>query len=212
MKFVQVKPLPIIPPTWREASCALWGHHVDNHVFEREARRCRCGADYLARDGSITRVRHTLSCFFGHHSYKPLAERDGCHEYVCEQCGHPLVYRAGGDPYRNSAGFKKKVRYLCGLFGHRVKAVATRDGFVEHACHCGHSFLVPERTETKIHHPISCVLMGHYVRYVTSRAGYDEFICVNCGHPFCFVAMAREAPRRFHLLERTRDATRPACG
>jgi hypothetical protein len=24
----------------------------------------------------------------------------------------------------------------------------------------------------------------HYVRYVTSRGGYDEFVCVNCGHPF----------------------------
>jgi hypothetical protein len=31
-----------------------------------------------------------------------------------------------------------------------------------------------------------CVLLGHWVRFVTARGGYDEFICVNCGHPFCF--------------------------
>lgn len=189
--------------------CALWGHHVDNHRFRSAPgdRRCGCGQDYLARDGSLTRVRHTLSCFFGKHSYTLLAERDGCHEYVCVQCGHPLVYRAGRDPYADSAGFRKKVRYLCGLFGHRVEAVATRDGFTEYACHCGHSFLKPEATGSRRHsmlstirHPLICVALGHYIRHVTSRAGYDEFICVNCGHPFCFVSARSD--RRASTAER----------
>jgi hypothetical protein len=31
---------------------------------------------------------------------------------------------------------------MCGLLGHRVQQVAVRDGFVEYACHCGHSFLI----------------------------------------------------------------------
>lgn len=155
------------------------------------------GADYLSRDGALTRVRHTLSCFLGHHTYTLLVERDGCREYVCVQCGHPLVYREARDPYREAQGFTKKVRYLCGLFGHRVEAVTTRDGYVEYACHCGHSFLKPVEKvgathPMKIRHPLICVLMGHYIRYVTSRAGHDEFICVNCGHPFCFATPLHE--------------------
>jgi hypothetical protein len=167
-------------------SCALWGHHVDNHslVEDSGAHRCRCGADYLARNGSLTRVRHTLSCFLGKHSYRRLADRDGCREYVCVQCGHPLVYPHDNNPYRNAEGFRKKVRYLCGVFGHRAGVVAKRDGFVEHACHCGHSFLKSEAHARRIRHPLMCVVLGHYVRYVTSRGGYDEFVCVNCGHPF----------------------------
>ena len=176
--------------TTTRLSCSVWGHHVDNHVLGRETRdhHCRCGSRYLARDGSLTRVRHTLSCFLGKHTYTLLAERDGCREYVCVQCGHPLVYPEGCDPYRDAAGFRKKVRYLCGLFGHRVQQITTRDGYVEHACHCGHSFLKPDSGLEKIRHPMVCVLLGHWVRYVTRRGGYDEFICVNCGHPFCFAA------------------------
>ena len=83
-------------------SCFLWGHHVDNHVFKQasgDARRCRCGSEYLAEDRSLTRVRHTLSCFLGKHDYEKLADRDGCHEYVCTQCGHPLLFDAEQDPY-----------------------------------------------------------------------------------------------------------------
>jgi len=43
---------------WRRASYFLWGHQVDNHVFERVGShdRCRCGAEYLRRDGrAVTR-------------------------------------------------------------------------------------------------------------------------------------------------------------
>jgi hypothetical protein len=188
-------------------SCALWGHHVDNNVFkqavERE-RRCRCGAEYLGEDGSTTRVRHTLSCFLGAHQYARLAERDGCHEYVCVQCGHPLLFNAEHDPYRAAfedrpqgsppPTFNKKVRYFCGLFGHRVRHVTTRDGFEEYACFCGHSFLkeiytpnrVSRRDPSIIRHPAICVVSGHFIRYLTSRGGFAEYVCRNCGHPFCF--------------------------
>jgi hypothetical protein len=136
-------------------SCRLWGHHVDNRVFsiEPESRQCRCGANYLRRDGSLTRVRHTLSCFLGKHTYAPLADRDGCREYVCVQCGHPLVFIDGADPYRRLPGFRKKVRYLCGLFGHRAVEVARRDGAIEYACHCGPH--VPQGAGTGPHHPPS---------------------------------------------------------
>ena len=169
-------------------SCTLWGHHVDNHRLAagHDERSCRCGQPYLSRTGSITRVRHTLSCFLGHHHYEPLVDRDGSREYVCVQCGHPLVFRDGRDPYRQEQHFRKKVRYLCGLFGHRVEPMASRDGLTEYACHCGHTFLKPESARTTIRHPMVCVFFGHYVRYVTGRRGFDEFLCVNCGHPFCF--------------------------
>ncbi len=74
----------------QKRSCALWGHHVDNHVFKQadsRERRCRCGSRYLAEDRSITRVRPTLSCFLGKHHYEKLADRDGCHEYVTRSAG-----------------------------------------------------------------------------------------------------------------------------
>jgi hypothetical protein len=170
------------------ASCALWGHHVDNHVFARAstgARRCRCGAAYLAEDGSVTRVRHTLSCFLGHHTYERLIDRHGCHEYVCVQCGHPLLFRADADPYAAERQFAKKVRYLCGLLGHRVAVAARRNGFVEYACHCGHSFLKSDAAQSTIRHPIACTLFGHWIRFVTRRGGFAEYVCRTCGHPFC---------------------------
>ena len=178
---------PAVPWTSRLA-CRLWGHHVDNHRFRRGGpqRVCRCGEPYLATDGSHTRVRHTLSCFLGHHTYVRLTERDGHHEYACVQCGHPLVFAADEDPYVDAGTFKKKVRYLCGIFGHHVHRVAVRDGFIEHACHCGHSFLKDETPTRVIRHPMICVVSGHYVQYVASRAGYSEYVCRNCGHPFCF--------------------------
>lgn len=174
--------------TLSRLSCALWGHHVDNHRLAAglDERSCRCGQPYLSRTGSITRVRHTLACFLGHHHYEPLVDRDGSREYVCVQCGHPLVFRDGQDPYRQERHFRKKVRYLCGLFGHRVEPVANRDGLTEYACHCGHTFLKPASDRTTIRHPMICVFFGHYVRYVTGRRDFDEFLCVNCGHPFCF--------------------------
>jgi DNA-directed RNA polymerase subunit RPC12/RpoP len=189
----------------QKLSCAVWGHHVDNHVFKQSDtghRRCRCGADYLGEDLTVTRVRHTLSCFLGKHHYEKLADRDGCHEYVCTQCGHPLLFEKEHDPYAASATFRKKVRYLCGLFGHRARHVATRNGYDEYACFCGHSFLkLAGGTSTfalgasadkkvpplrVIRHPATCVLAGHFIHFLTTRGGYAEYVCINCGHPFCF--------------------------
>ena len=169
--------------------CAVWGHVVDNHVFRQTAgseRRCRCGAPYLGRDGSPTHVRHTLSCFLRHHTYVRLADRDGVHEYVCVRCGHPLVFPAATDRFANREIFVKKVRYACGLFGHRVHAVASRNGFVEYACHCGHSFLKREGARRRIRHPLICFFRAHRVRFLEHRSGFDEYICTDCGHTFCF--------------------------
>ena len=183
---------------WRtRLACRLWGHHVDNHLFLNDLsphRTCRCGQLYLTTDGAHTRVRHTLSCFLGHHTYVRMAERDGHHEYACVQCGHPLVFEAHVDPYATEEQFRKKVRYLCGLFGHRVHRVGSRSGFVEYACHCGHSFLKGETPMQVIRHPMICVALGHYIRYVSTRAGYSEYVCRNCGHPFCFADADTEIP------------------
>ena len=184
-----------------QLSCLIWGHHVDNHTFKQantNGRKCRCGADYLAEDRSITHVRHTLSCFLGKHEYVKLADRHGCHEYVCVQCGHPLLFDSEHDPYAAASTFKKKVRYLCGVFGHRVRHVATRDGFEEFACFCGHSFLkrveaAPPSAINKIRHPAICFLSGHRIHYLTSRAGFAEHVCKDCGHPFCFAYHASHA-------------------
>jgi DNA-directed RNA polymerase subunit RPC12/RpoP len=187
---------PVTSPGWLRrslfrASCMLWGHHVDNRVFRTGPgahRQCRCGTTYLVDDGSVTRVRHTLKCFLGHHTYRRLVDRDGYHEYVCIVCGHPLLFREDGDPYDHAAVFKKKVRYLCGLFGHWVVRVTARDGFSEYACHCGHTFLKGEHELNVIRHPAVCVMSGHYLRFVVRREGFTEYVCRNCGHPFCFVA------------------------
>jgi hypothetical protein len=174
---------------WARISCGIWGHVVDNHVFRQAnqtTRHCRCGVRYLHEDGKLTHVRHTLLCFLRHHTYVRLADRDGAHEYVCVQCGHPLVYPAGTDPFTDRSIFTKKVRYLCGLFGHQVQQIAVRDGFTEYACFCGHSFLKSESGENRIRHPLRCFFRAHRIRYVARRGGYAEYVCDDCGHPFCF--------------------------
>lgn len=178
---------------WNQLSCAVWGHVVDNEVFRRgpRTRRCRCGAEYLPEDGGATHVRHTLSCFLRHHTYVRLTDRDGVHEYVCVRCGHPLVFPAGADRFAERDRFTKKVRYACGLFGHRVQAVAHRNGFVEYACHCGHSFLGRTEGARTIRHPLVCFFFAHRIVFLTMRAGYAEYVCEDCGHPFCFAVPAR---------------------
>ena len=170
-------------------SCFVWGHVVDNEVFRHASgatRTCRCGTTYLPEDGTTTHVRHTLSCFLRHHTYARLADRDGVHEYVCVRCGHPLVYPAEIDPFADRERFGKKVRYLCGLFGHRVQSVAVRNGFTEYACHCGHSFLKPESGARLIRHPLICFFRAHRIRFLSRRCGFAEYVCTDCGHPFCF--------------------------
>ena len=176
-------------PLWMRLSCAIRGHVVDNRVFRGGSgpvRRCRCGAEYLPENGAATHVRHTLSCFVRHHTYVRLADRDGVHEYVCVRCGHPLVFPSAADRFADRERFPKKVRYACGLFGHRVSAVASRHGFVEYACHCGHSFLRRASGARRIRHPLICVLTAHRIRFLTRRNGHAEYVCEDCGHPFCF--------------------------
>ena len=70
----------------------------------------------------------------------------------------------------------------------RVTRVTTRDGFVEYACFCGHTFLRSESGLSVVKHPAVCVLAGHWITFVTDRAGYSEYVCTRCGHPFCFVS------------------------
>lgn len=33
---------------------------------------------------------------------------------------------------------------------------------------------------------VVCFLTAHRVRFLTQRCGYAEYLCENCGHPFCF--------------------------
>lgn len=176
-------------PVSMRLSCWVWGHVVDNQVFQRtpgRVRRCRCGAEYLREDGAATHVRHTLLCFLRHHTYVRLADRDGVHEYVCVRCGHPLVFPAAADRFAARERFTKKVRYACGVFGHRVSAVTRRDGYVEYACHCGHSFLKPTAGEHTVRHPLICFFTAHRISFVGRRGGHAEYVCKDCGHPFCF--------------------------
>jgi DNA-directed RNA polymerase subunit RPC12/RpoP len=167
--------------------CAIWGHAVDNGAFAREGRRCtRCRAALLADDGTSVRLGHTLSCFLRHHTYREVIRRDDHTEYACVRCGHPLLFRHDADPYRGRVDFAKKVRYLCGLFGHRVHVVTERDGGTEYACHCGHSFVHQPRQQRVVRHPMACVLLGHWVTFVGARGTYSEYACRTCGHPFLF--------------------------
>jgi hypothetical protein len=105
-------------------------------------------------------------------------------------CGHPLVFPNGADAFASRERFAKKVRYACGLFGHRVSAVAVRDGYVEYACHCGHSFLKPGAGTHTIRHPLVCFFTAHRIRFLARRAGFAEYVCDDCGHPFCFTTQA----------------------
>ena len=177
--------------------CLIWGHSVDNHVFATDGRACtRCRAsclhDDLHNDPGEVRIGHTLSCFLNHHTYEPVGARDGHMEYACVQCGHPLLFPRDADPYSHERRFEKRVRYLCGLFGHRVHRVGERNGGVEYACHCGHSFVHQPEQRSKVRHPLSCVLLGHWVSFVRPRGHFSEYACVTCGHPFLFA-------RRRHL-------------
>jgi DNA-directed RNA polymerase subunit RPC12/RpoP len=175
---------------------------IDNRVFATDERTClRCSAEILRDDGSRWHVGHTFSCFLRHHTYVRGGERDGHHEYVCVRCGHPLLFEKASDPYSARDGFTKRVRYLCGLFGHRVHHVTERAGMTEYACHCGHSFMRPSAGARRVRHPLGCVIFAHRVRFIDTRYGRSEFLCGDCGHTFFFEAatvrhpsLARAAP------------------
>jgi DNA-directed RNA polymerase subunit RPC12/RpoP len=160
-------------------TCFLFGHHGGG-------RPCRCGADILNTDGSYTHVRHNLVCFFGGHRYRLAGTRNEHNEYVCIQCGHPLLIGRKSDDLPSQGIFKKYIHYSCGPLGHRVHQVGNRDGLHEYACYCGHSFLKQQAGLSKIRHPWICLLSGHSVWYLGRRFGQAEFLCRNCGHPFYF--------------------------
>jgi hypothetical protein len=189
MQKVANLPWTVIDGLWPRLSCALFGHKVSNIEFSKNAGRtkhCRCGAPYLD-EHEETRVSHTVSCFVFGHDYVRVAERAGHHEYVCIQCGHPLLFTKEHDPYANEKTFKKKVRYLCNLFGHRVHHVTARNGLHEYACDCGHTFLKEDNGRDYVKHPPICLFAGHFLRFTERRDGYDEYLCRNCGHTFSFV-------------------------
>ena len=166
--------------------CALLGHKVHHTRITRDAACVRCGAAILDQDKSVSRLAHTLSCFFGKHRYAPIATRAAHHEYVCEKCGHSLLLESARDPYVGCGKFKKRVSYACSLLGHSVHVVATGSKATEYACLCGHSFFKGQTALTVIGHPLACVLLGHFVRANEIRGEWAEYVCRRCGHPFYF--------------------------
>jgi DNA-directed RNA polymerase subunit RPC12/RpoP len=163
-----------------KVTCAIFGHKPGN------SKSCECVQGGLAKGGAYTHIRHILSCFLGGHQFIRLTDRDNLHEYVCHECGHQLLVPALSDPFEAEAGFMKRPRYWCSLFGHHVRPVSEREGLSEYACACGHSFLKPEKNLSKIKHPLICTLAGHLVRFLLQRDGYAEYVCKWCGHTFCY--------------------------
>lgn len=174
--------------THTSALCSLLGHKVDDTKITKDTRTpcARCGIAILDQNQSVSRVAHTLSCFFGGHQYVPIARRSRHNEYVCKRCGHPLLLEVARDPYDSNEKFKKRVNYACGLLGHRVHVVETGAKATEYACRCGHSFLKKETALELIRHPLSCMLLGHYLIVNQLRGEWMEYVCFRCGHPFCF--------------------------
>jgi DNA-directed RNA polymerase subunit RPC12/RpoP len=171
----------------RRLTCRVLGHRFANYSHtgapERE-KLCSCGESLLGVNGAATRVRHNLVCFLGGHSYTKIGERAGNCEYVCSDCGHPLMFERETSPYARQERFRKFVRHRCGWFGHIVHEVTERSGLIEYACHCGHSFLLQARGLTRVRHPLLCVMTGHRVRPLARQNDQLEFRCHDCGHPF----------------------------
>lgn len=179
---------PTLPSSRASVRCSLFGHQVHYTRIANDACTpcARCGAAILDQGNSVSRVAHTLSCFFGKHHYLAIATRAAHHEYVCEKCGHSLLFELARDPYASHGKFKKGASYGCGLLGHRVHVVATRSNATEYACRCGHSFIKAKRPLTVIRHPLVCVLLGHFVTVNEIRGHWAEYVCRSCGHPFYF--------------------------
>jgi hypothetical protein len=47
----------------------------------------------------------------------------------------------------------------------------------------------------------------HRIRFVEERAGYAEYVCEDCGHPFCFVAGVQAGVARRRGSARGRRAS-----
>lgn len=182
---IMTRVLPVVSASVR---CTLLGHKVHHTTIAKDSStQCvRCGAAILDQNHAVSRVAHTLSCFFGWHHYVSVGTRADHNEYVCERCGHPLLFESARDPYSIQDKFRKKVNYACGLLGHRVHVVETRSKTTEYACRCGHSFIKEQKSLSVIRHPLACMTLGHYVTVNEIRDHWTEFVCVRCGHPFCF--------------------------
>lgn len=170
-------------------ACFVLGHHFDNRIsFKETSGQCQCGESLINEDGLAVHVRHNLVCLLGGHTYEKIGERDGHCEYVCESCGHPMLFAMEASPYARQDHFRKFVRPQCGLAGHEVHIVTERGGMTEYACDCGHSFLLLQSELTKVRHPLTCLLTGHSIKPFARLDGIREFRCENCGHPFCLTA------------------------
>ncbi len=170
------------------AICKMFGHRphsTDEEDAYRNSNLCRCGSSIL-HDDAETRLSHVPSCFLFGHTCTKVADRSGHHEFVCNSCGHPLLFEEERPNYVEAKSLKKKQRYLCSVFGHQVHKVADRDGFSEYACHCGHTFLKTENNLSEVKHPLVCLYSGHFVNFLTRRNGFSEYLCRNCGHTFYF--------------------------
>jgi hypothetical protein len=172
----------------KQLICRVFGHRVVNHCLREaqgKAKLCPCGEPLLREDGAVVHVRHNLACFLSGHSYMKTGERNDHSEYICNDCGHPLLFEQSSSPYARREYFRKFVRHRCGWFGHVVHTVSERCGLAEYACHCGHSFLLQAKGLTKVRHPMGCIMTGHRISLLTRRGDHLEFRCRDCGHPFC---------------------------
>src|SRR5262245_2440549 len=106
-------------------SCILFGHQAAN--------RCDCQTAAFVEDGTLTHIRHVLSCFLGGHCFTKLTFRQSRHEYVCHSCGHQLLIPA--DPLATAkSSFWRRPRYFCSIFGHRVVSLGERYDLIEYVC------------------------------------------------------------------------------
>jgi DNA-directed RNA polymerase subunit RPC12/RpoP len=160
-----------------KVSCFLLGHQA--------ADRCDCQSAAFVEDGTLTHIRHVLSCFLGGHHFTTLTRRQSHHEYVCHSCGHQLL--VCDEPLATAdSSFRRRPRYFCSVFGHHVASIGERFGLTEYVCGCGHSFMKRDRVLKRIQHPLICTLLGHFVRFLGRRDGYSEYLCSVCGHTFCY--------------------------
>ena len=182
------------PASVQRLWCGVMGHRID-HLGERRVASthptCLCGKVILGT--GLTHIGHVFGCAVNGHRLTRLRRRAHGDEYVCQRCAHPILL-----PTRGPAVTQKAIDWACGMRGHRVVAVGSWKGFVEHACGCGHPFLLEGRN-TVVRHPAACVLAGHMVEQVGRRGRHAVYRCNRCGHPFYFnrVAAARhKSPSR----------------
>lgn len=169
--------------------CVLFGHDTQSaksRFAPKSRQRCRCGKETLFEDNRESRIGHILPCFFFGHDYLRVGDRDGHAEFICKNCGHPLLFEMRSSLYACKTTLHKPVSFACIVFGHKIHQVSERSGITEYACHCGHSFLLSEPGLSTYRHPLACVVRGHYIRFVERRGFLAEFGCHVCGHTFCF--------------------------